>query len=263
MNTQDFEIDSSRYEEYESLLLERDQLLKEAGQIHTAYLQAFGELMQQVFEAKMACISSKKTIAYLQREKNTGGVVDVNAMQEFLAGEMAAYDLILSRMIRENRAAAEAETVSPYEVRRSKELYRRIAKFLHPDIFPMTDREDALREIWARVCQAYNRHDVKQLAELEVVARKALKDLGLEMLPAQVWDIDGKIEALLDEIWQITHEEPYLYDAVLSDEEASAKKTKELQEELAGYRKYQEELAQVVAQMLAEGGLSLQWENPS
>lgn len=54
----------SKYEEYENLLLERDQITKEAGQIWTVYLQLFGKLITDNYEEKLECIKCKKTIAY-------------------------------------------------------------------------------------------------------------------------------------------------------------------------------------------------------
>ena len=42
----------TKYEEYENLLLERDQVKKEAGQIWTVYLQVFGKLISDNYEEK-------------------------------------------------------------------------------------------------------------------------------------------------------------------------------------------------------------------
>ena len=81
----------SKYGEYEELLLERDQLEKEAGQIWTAYLKLFGRLITENYEEKLECIKCKKTIAYYQSALNRGGKVDASEMQKWLDGEMADY----------------------------------------------------------------------------------------------------------------------------------------------------------------------------
>ena len=92
----------SKYEEYENLLLERDQLNKEAGQIWTAYLRIFGKLISDNYEEKLECIKCKKIIAYYQNALNHGGVVDSAAMERYLEKEMAEYYANLNRMIKEN-----------------------------------------------------------------------------------------------------------------------------------------------------------------
>ena len=43
------------YPKYESLLLQRDQLKKEALQYRRAYIREFGELINKVFENKIEC----------------------------------------------------------------------------------------------------------------------------------------------------------------------------------------------------------------
>ena len=42
-------IENTAYKTYEALLLERDQLEKEAGQIWTLYIQTFGALITAAF----------------------------------------------------------------------------------------------------------------------------------------------------------------------------------------------------------------------
>ena len=104
----------SKYDEYESLLLERDQVQKEAGQIWTAYLQQFGKAITDVYEEKLKCVKCKKTIAFYQSALNRGGDVDPNAMTEYLEKEMAEYYSNLDWMIRENEEANNSGTSSPF-----------------------------------------------------------------------------------------------------------------------------------------------------
>ena len=186
----------SKYEEYENLLLERDQITKEAGQIWTVYLQLFGKLITDNYEEKLECIKCKKTIAYYQNALNHGGVVDSAAMEKYMEQEMAEYYANLRRMLKENEDANNAGTSTPYEVARAKTLYRRLAKLIHPDINPETDHSKELQELWQRILIAYHHNDVKELSELEVLVRKVLKELGSEDVKVDIPDIEEKIEAL-------------------------------------------------------------------
>ena len=189
----------SKYEEYENLLLERDQITKEAGQIWTVYLQLFGKLITDNYEEKLECIKCKKTIAYYQNALNHGGVVDSAAMEKYMEQEMAEYYANLRRMLKENEDANNAGTSTPYEVARAKTLYRRLAKLIHPDINPETDHSKELQELWQRILIAYHHNDVKELSELEVLVRKVLKDLGSEDEKVDIPDIEEKIDAMVEE----------------------------------------------------------------
>lgn len=247
----------SKYEEYENLLLERDQITKEAGQIWTVYLQLFGKLNTDNYEEKLECIKCKKTIAYYQNALNHGGVVDSAAMEKYMEQEMAEYYANLRRMLKENEDANNAGTSTPYEVARAKTLYRRLAKLIHPDINPETDHSKELQELWQRILIAYHHNDVKELSELEVLVRKVLKELGSEDVKVDIPDIEEKIEALKSEIEGIKQTEPYCLRYLVEDEEAAEKKKTELREELETYQKYHKELNEVILKMLQTGGLKI------
>ena len=247
----------SKYTEYENLLLERDQLSKEAGQVWTVYLQMFGKLISDNYEEKLECIKCKKTIAYYQVALNKGGTVDAAAMERYLEQEMAEYYVNLRRMLKENEEAKNAGTSTPYEVERAKTLYRRLAKLIHPDINPETDHSEELQELWNRILIAYHHNDVKELAELEVLVRKVLKDLGADEVKVDIPDIEEKIDTIRVEIDQIIHSEPYCLRYLVEDEDAAKKKKAELQEELESYQKYHRELNSIILQMLQSGGLKI------
>ena len=170
---------------------------------------------------------------------------------------MAEYYANLHRMLRENADANNAGTSTPYEVERAKVVYRRLAKLIHPDINPETDTSEELQEIWNRTLIAYHHNDVKELAELEVLARRVLKDLGVGDVKVDIPDIEEKIDAVKTEIDQITHTEPYTLRYLVEDEEAAEKKRAELQEELESYQKYHKDLNNIILQMLQSGGLKI------
>lgn len=249
----------SQYEEYETLLLERDQLQKEAGQIWTAYIQTFGNLIADVYGEKVECIKCRKTIAYYQRALNHGGIVDQEAMQQYLDQEMESYYKNLARMQDDYQKCKNAGTATAYEVQRSRTLYRRLAKLIHPDIFPETDRNGTLRELWQRILTAYSHNDVKSLSELEVLVRRALKEAGGKKIKIDIPDIGEKICALKEEIHSIMHTDPYTCKVLLEDDEAVRKKKTELQKELDTYKKYHKELGEVIHQIITNGGITIQW----
>lgn len=240
----------TQYEKYEDLLLERDQLLKEAGPIWTSYIKEFGKLLIDVYEEKIECVKCKKIISYCQAALNSGGVIDRNAVNDFLEMEMASYYARLRQMIKENEKCKAAGFSTPYEVQRSKTLYRRIAKLIHPDINPETDRNDKLMELWQRAQAAYRLNDVKALSEIEILIRKAMKALRDIDLSIEIPDIEERIAELEDEIAEIKETEPYTLVRYLVDKNTIEKRKAELTAELEVYRKYRGELETVIEDLL-------------
>lgn len=253
-------INNSKYDEYEALLLERDQAAKEAGQIWTAYILEFGQLMAEVYEEKLDCIKKKKALSFYQAAINRGEAIDQDAMQKQLDREMMAYYANLKRMQEDNEKCKNAGTSTDYEVQRSKKLYRILAKLIHPDINPETDRSEVLLNLWQRVVTAYGHNNVKELSELEVLVRKALKDMAFGEIEINIPEIDEKIEALKAEIIDIRNTEPYTHKNLLDNPEAVHKKKDELQKERESYRKYNNELDEVIKNMLMSAGVTIKWQ---
>ncbi|MBQ9562062.1 MAG: hypothetical protein IJU99_01290 [Lachnospiraceae bacterium] len=254
-------MNQSLLNEYEELLLQRDQLLLDADQIELQYVQAFGEARKNLFEEQIACIRCKKALAWYQQAHNHGLSVDPGQLKDYLDREMLSYQLQLSRMIRDNEAAADTRAVTPYEERRSRSLYRILARKLHPDMHPGLMGDDLLSGLWLRISAAYHNFDVKALTELTVLADRRLRELGID--PAAglsgLEDLEARIEEVREEIVQITSCEPYTYRSLLEDEEAVALEQKRLAEELARSRASHAELDTLLQANLEEGGTTLTW----
>lgn len=250
---------ASDYDTYLALLLERDRLEKEADQIQILYTKTFGRLITDCFEEKVACIRCKKTLAYYQQAINRGGAVNPAELKLFLDREMSLYEIRLKQMLAHNEKCRKAGESTSYEARRSRELYRRLAKLLHPDVNPHTDRDDRLQELWQRILTAYRGNNVKKLAELEVLTKQALKKLGLTADPSIITDLPEKIAALQDEIRVILTTEPYINSALLEDEQAVQEKTAELEKELADWKAYHAQLEEAIRMMVEKEGITFQW----
>ena len=245
----------SKYAEYEKLLSERDEVMVEADRIWLGYLRNFGKLTSDIYEEKLECIKCKKIIAYYQNAINHGGKVDSAQMEKFLNNEMAGYYAHLERLIKDNKNAQNAKGLTAYEEKRSKELYFRLVKLLHPDLHPETDRSAILQDLWQRIQIAYHQCNIKELSELEVLTRKALNELGIEGGKADIPDIDDKIEELKAEIYDITHTEPYILRYLMENEKAVEARTAELNAELEEYQEYHKQLEDVIIELVKTGGL--------
>ena len=249
-----------RIEEYEELLVKRDQLFKEAGSILTAYTKEFGELITANFELKVDCIKKKKTIAYCQKMINRGASIDADAMHEEIENEMFLYYRELQEMVWKNKKAKEAEQVDEYSLSRSKKIYRRLAKLLHPDINKKTVENDSLRDLWTRIAEAYKKSDVDALEDLETLVNKAMDELGENRFEIAYPDIEDRIERVEAQINEILTTEPYTYIDLLCDKEKKAAFLEKLKAEHDEYEKYLEELTKILDDMMHNEGMNLIWK---
>ena len=136
-----------------------------------------------------------------------------------------------------------------------KKTYHRIAKRIHPDIFPRTQEEPVLMELWNRTSDAYACNDLETLTQCEMLINKAMDELGIDVERIDIPDIEEKIKALEEEILKIRETDPYQYKYLLGDEEAVAEKKDSLNEELKSYEAYDEQLEALLAEVMGNGGV--------
>lgn len=247
------------YDEYERLLIKRDQLYRDAGGILIVYTQIFGELINAVFEEKIACIKKKKEIAYYQMAINRGETIELEEMQKQVEKDMTLYYRELQKMTSRLEKAKKSKNASEIEIRRSKKIYRRIAKQIHPDINPWTKGRMELLDLWNRTVIAYGMYQAKELEELEVLAHQAMEQLGLDTFEVTIPNIEEKIERIEAEINEILTTEPYTLEVLICDEKQIAEKKESLNRELQDFRKYKEELDEALRQLMVFDGVSALW----
>ena len=240
------------YGRYEELLLQRDQLEKEAFKYQEAYTREFGDLAVEAFQLRVDCISLKKSIAFFIAARNRGEKPDTEKLREFLASQMAAYMEKLEEMMNKRDAAQAGRPLTPYEVSEIKKIYRRIAKLLHPDISPLTEEYPDLAELFRQVMIAYQCNDLQELRDLEVLINKVLADKGIETVSIVIPNIAERIIKLENEIEQILTTEPYLYKDLLSDAFRVQEKKEELTKEIEEYRSYKEQLERQLGEIMGE-----------
>ncbi len=251
--------ESVMYDKYVELVKERDRLRKKAFHCRQEYIRVFGEKILAVFQKKIECIRKKKMIAYCQAAINRGEAIDQTALQAYLAKEMKEYRKQLDEMVKENENAQKTGEVTQAELMKIKKLYHKIAKRIHPDIFPKTEEEPLLAELWNRAVAAYECNDLETLEEMFALVEKALKELGFDIGGIDIPDIMDKIDSLREEIKRIRETDPYQYMYLLEDEEAVEEKKKSLDEELKSYEDYDEQLEELLAEVMGRGGV-IAWQ---
>jgi len=145
-------------------------------------------------------------------------------------------------MLNENEEANNARIISRYTASQVKELYRRLAKMLHPDISPLCRQYQMLNELFNRVIVAYKCNDLKELQKLEVLVNKELEKNGVDNFSMVIPDIDERISELEQDIDKIVTSEPYIYKKLLNDVDAVEKKKDAINKEINEYTSYKCEL---------------------
>lgn len=248
------------YEEYEALLLRRDQLIRESGSYETRYLQEFGDMIADNFRLKIECIKTKKQISYCRRWMNRGLAIDVDAMKEEVEKEMELYNHQLQEMLEENEDAKKSKEIGSFQYNRAKKLYRKLAKLIHPDINSKTKESHQLQELWVRVEQAYMRSDVDALEDLEALTYKAMEELGDDSFEIDYNGIEDRIERLEGQINDILSTTPYTYGEILKDPDKKKAHKDALNDEKNDFEHYLKELKKTLEDMLKGGGLHMIWK---
>ena len=246
-------IRNADYDRYEELLMQRDQIRKEADICHGLYVREFGDLHLQIFEKQIACIRKKKLIGYYQRAMNRGSVINQASIDAMINTEMENYRRQLQSMIEENAAAKQMSEINSVTLLKIKRIYRKLAKQLHPDINPKTGEIPELMELWNMITTAYNTNSLIDMEEAEILVKNALERIGMGCMEIEIPNLEEKIEAVEADIKKIRETDPYQYKYLLEDSEAVEEKKKDLKEQLNEYAEYEKQLDAAIDQILSSG----------
>lgn len=251
---------NSDYEEYEALVIKKEQYLKDASAYKIEYMKNFGELLSKILASKFECIRLKKTITYCMSKINVGEAVNMSEMEKKIEDEMKSYFIELKEILDETNRAKRSRIVDDYSYETSRKIFRRIAKRIHPDINDKTADSPELLDLWNEVMNAYYRFDHEKLEELEVMMNHILKTLGDEAKANNIDDIDNKIARLEKQINAIIESNPYAYIDLLSDKKKMIQKKHELEAELEEYQIYQVNIEEKLQELTLEGGGTFSWQ---
>ena len=239
-------VKNASYILYEELLLKKENLRKEGEQIYVSYLKEFGDLLMEAFRKKVECIRKKKMIAFCQRCRNRGEVINSQKLREAVTQEMKSYEDCLKAMAQSVKNAKESERVRYEEYLRVKEIYYRLARKIHPDMRPELAEDQVIRDFWNRIVIAYQYNQLRELEELEVLVKAYLEQNHINQEELIIEGVDKKISRLEKEIDAILSGTPYTFRFLLEDEEKRDQKKNEIQEEIREYSIYSAELEEIL-----------------
>ena len=209
-----------------------------------AYIREFGNLINQVFEKKIACIALKKSITFCQLAKNQGRKPDIEATNEYVTQQMTEYRKQLMDMVSEFNSTKSDAQLSPLDAKEIKAIYSKIARRLHPDMSPVIQEHSEFAELWEQASIAYKCNDLKTLRETDFLVQQTLSQLSVSDVSIVVPNIAMKIAVLEQEIRTIITPEPYSYKLILDDNNETADRRTSYETELLQYTEYEKRLHQ-------------------
>ncbi len=232
--------DDLLYDKYISLILERDELEKEADLIKKRFVMELGDLIEKDFWLKIQCIKIKKILGEI--------VARMNAEEDFDPEEIVG-EVILSltdyyAQLEEIRSLKEDEgTITSAEAVKIKRIWRRISKTVHPDVLPEVFEDEKIRDLWEKAHAAYKGNNLKALIEAEILIYNRLDELGIDSDGEnEVENISEKIADIELEIEDIKTSEPYIFKFVLDDPAKLSEKKEEYMQSIKESEDYIEEL---------------------
>ncbi len=250
-------LQDKRLAEYEKLLVQRDTLKKEAELINQRYYVKFGGLIIKVYEMQVECIKLKKMIAFVQQAVNRNEALDLDKLSAYIGEVMAEYRERIKAMYKMHKECSKAGTVSEMELMKIKRIYRDIVKKLHPDVSPLIEDDERLRDLWEAAYAAYTANDLTALEEAYARIQLIIAGMG-GAGTVEIQGIEDKIQALKEETDHITSTPPYTLKPFVTDPLRENEKRMELENELDEYTAYREQLQGVLRQLTFGTGIDME-----
>ena len=223
-----------------------DMILQKKPYLEALYIKCFGALEQACYAAYVQAGALRRKIDLVRAYLNRDAEPDLDEIEDVLRAEFEKYEDELKKMEMERQnalALVSSRTLSDEESKKLKQLYRSLAKKLHPDLNPK--QTETVKNQWQRAMDAYRMGDLVKLEILtELVeadrpraadeAEKPEED-ALESLRAQLKKTKEQIASCLAAIERLDAEAPFKFAQVLNDPARITARQRELQEQKAAY----------------------------
>lgn len=234
-------------EEYETLLLKKESVIKKGKSIYIEYMKLYGGYIVDTFKLKVECIKLKKMISICNRYKNKGEKIYLSKVFDEIEGEMEEYQDELNNLINTKKICDKAELVKESDSLLCKTVYRHIMKLIHPDMNKELYKHKAIKDAYQEAVNAYHDSNLKRLKEIEEFVISFVNKNGLGKLEIKIDDISSKIKNLKNEISELIKSHPYCLNLTMINKKTIELEKAELQQELDTYKIYKTELESAFA----------------
>ncbi len=182
---------------YRSLIIERDELKKQAEQNQKDNYQTYADLYKEYYGLMVECIFFKKRIAYCQRCKNHHIKIYKEELEDYMDAVKEDYMHELEELRSHKKRIK--QHLSDEDIKQAKKIFKRIIKRI--------DRDSLL---WERALESYRYNNLNDLKDIEMLVdyeRQSIrKNLDNTYLTIQIERLKKEIESIENRNPKITRE---------------------------------------------------------
>ena len=239
--------------EYLKLYEEMEDLNKEKEILESLYMSKLGALIFLKFENEIEYRKLKKKLNLIIQSKNKNEKIDINKIDTILKSELKSFyeelEAIREKM-KVSKIYLELPSLSDEEVKKIKEIFRSLAKKLHPDINKNLTKEEI--ELWNKVKEAYENNDLVSLIVLDgVISNLEIKeDISISNIEENIEKIKANIEKIQNINKEALREFPLNLREVINDKSFIENKKEELNKEIKIYIDKIKELNRIITESI-------------
>ena len=182
---------------YRSLIIERDELKKQAEKNQKNNYQIYADLYKEYYGLMVECIFFKKRIAYCQRCKNHHIKIYKEELEDYMDAVKEDYMHELEELRSHKKRIK--QHLSDEDMKQAKKTFKRIIKRIDQD-----------NPLWERALESYRYNNLNDLKDIEMLVdyeRQSIrKNLDNTYLTIQIERLKKKIESIKNRAPQITRE---------------------------------------------------------
>lgn len=182
---------------YRSLIIERDELKKQAEENQKDNYQMYADLYKEYYGLMVECIFFKKRIAYCQRCKNHHIKIYKEELEDYMNAVKEDYMHELEELRSHKKRIK--QHLSDEDMKQAKKIFKRIIKRIDQDSL-----------LWERAIESYRYNNLNDLKDIEMLVdyeRQSIrKNLDNPYLSIQIERLKKEIESIKNKAPKITRE---------------------------------------------------------
>jgi hypothetical protein len=233
--------------EYVKLLNDKDVLINWGKpQLEALYNTRIGVFKIELLHLQLSIKALKRKLELVRSAINKNIKIDIDEIELTIAAELAQAEEQI--MLESEKIAASKNLLSnldsPQRSSELRNLFRSLAKNLHPDVNANLSQEQ--RNIWQLALDAYHTGDIDKLKALSLVYEKEIKgteaELSEDQLMLAIESIKEGCKILQNQVLEIKSVFPFTIEIQIKDEEWVKTETDKIKSEAALLIEYEKEL---------------------
>lgn len=242
-------------EEYLKLYEKMEDLKKEKEYFESLYMCKLGALIFLRFENEIKYRRLKKKLSLIVKSKNKGEEINIEEIEAALEEELAEFYKNLEELrnnLKNSQEFLELPTLTEEEVKKVKEIFRGLAKILHPDVNRGLSEE--MMELWLKVKEAYENNDLITLIILEgIVKHNEIKeDIKVTSIEENIVVLKKKINELKNFIDEEKNSFPLNIKELIDDNEYIKDKKQDITNDIHEYEIMITQVEKSICEVLKE-----------